>query len=230
MQKERLLRPVFLIGFMGSGKTSVGKALARLADMEFLDTDEMIVEAQQMPITQIFAEQGETYFRDLETQLLRDLEKRMITENADEKSCGIAAFGGDENRHDRDCSSSRISSADSNEGGNNHEGGKREKSEGSRSCVISVGGGMPMREENRAIMRRIGTVIYLKAEPDTLVQRLSGDTTRPLLQGGDLRQRILTLMEKRGSIYAQASHIQLYTDGMSVQQAARSIARQLKNS
>ena len=57
MQKERLLRPVFLIGFMGSGKTSVGKALARLADMEFLDTDEMIVEAQQMPITQIFAEQ-----------------------------------------------------------------------------------------------------------------------------------------------------------------------------
>ena len=47
-------RPVFLIGFMGSGKTTVGRMLARILGRTFLDTDEMIVQDQQMPITEIF--------------------------------------------------------------------------------------------------------------------------------------------------------------------------------
>ena len=174
-------RPVFLIGFMGSGKTTVGRTLAKLLDRTFLDTDERIVSEQGMPITQIFAEHGEAYFRDLETELLRQLEKELT---------------------------------------------------GSNAPVISVGGGMPVREENRALMKRIGTVIYLKADPDTLVRRLEGDTSRPLLQGGDLKERILTLMEKRDSSYTQAAHIQLCTDSMSVREAARSASRliQTKNS
>ena len=74
----------------------------------------------------------------------------------------------------------------------------------------------------------ISIVIYLKASPDTLVERLKGDTSRPLLQGGNMREKILSLMEKRDSFYTQAAQIQLFTDEMSVRETARCAARQIK--
>ncbi len=70
---ERLRRTVALVGMPGAGKTSVGMALARLLAAPFLDTDREIEAAAGRTIAEIFAEQGETFFRDRETRVLRRL-------------------------------------------------------------------------------------------------------------------------------------------------------------
>jgi len=64
---------VFLIGFMGAGKTTVGRHLARLLGWDFLDLDERIVANERLGIAQIFAVKGEAYFRRLETEILASL-------------------------------------------------------------------------------------------------------------------------------------------------------------
>ena len=80
---ESIMENIILTGYMGSGKTSVGKDIAKLVRYTFVDTDEMIVEQQRRSINDIFATDGEQAFRDMETALLR----RLIDE-------GQAAFGG----------------------------------------------------------------------------------------------------------------------------------------
>jgi shikimate kinase len=63
----------FLIGYRGSGKTTVGRALAARLGWDFLDTDERVESAAGMSIKDIFATEGETAFRDRETAVLADL-------------------------------------------------------------------------------------------------------------------------------------------------------------
>lgn len=149
---------MILIGFMGSGKSTVGRRLAKEAGLPFVDSDDLIEAQAHMKISDIFSEYGESYFRDLETLTLRQLiesEERM---------------------------------------------------------VIAVGGGLPMRPENREYLKQLGSVIYLSAKPETLQQRLSGDTSRPILQGGNLMEKIVTLMAERAAIYEQAADIKVITD------------------
>lgn len=64
---------VFLIGFMGSGKTHWGKQLAAKLKIPFYDLDEVIVEKEERSVTEIFAECGEEYFRVLEKDTLESL-------------------------------------------------------------------------------------------------------------------------------------------------------------
>ncbi len=64
---------VFLIGFMGAGKTAVSKELAKKAQMKLIDTDEYIEQKANMKIPEIFERYGEKYFRDLETKCLREI-------------------------------------------------------------------------------------------------------------------------------------------------------------
>ena len=63
----------FLIGFMGSGKTHWGELLAHELHLPFFDLDKVITEAEQKPVTAIFAENGEEYFRVKEKELLEEL-------------------------------------------------------------------------------------------------------------------------------------------------------------
>lgn len=87
---------IFLIGFMGAGKSTIAGALGKQLDMERIEMDEMIVENQGMPITEIFAKYGEPYFRDLETNTVIELQKRSRTI----VSCGGGAVMREENaRH-----------------------------------------------------------------------------------------------------------------------------------
>lgn len=76
---------VVLIGAPGSGKTTVGRALARTLDVEFMDTDAEIERLSGQSIPDIFIERGESVFRDLETTALR---------NALESCSGVLALGG----------------------------------------------------------------------------------------------------------------------------------------
>ena len=56
---------IFLIGFMGAGKTTIGSLLADKINFNFYDTDQMIVEQESREIVEIFKSNGEDYFRDL---------------------------------------------------------------------------------------------------------------------------------------------------------------------
>lgn len=64
-------KPIFLIGYMGSGKTTLGKKLASKLDLPFIDTDEEIVKQIGMSITEYFSQHGEAAFRELEREQLR---------------------------------------------------------------------------------------------------------------------------------------------------------------
>lgn len=66
------MRPVFLIGFMACGKTTLGRALAAACpDLRFVDLDDAIVRSAGMPVSEIFAARGEAGFRQLEAGVLR---------------------------------------------------------------------------------------------------------------------------------------------------------------
>lgn len=61
---------VYLIGFMGSGKTTVGRKLAKKLHFNFIDTDQMIEEQTGLSVSKIFSQEGEDYFRELERHVL----------------------------------------------------------------------------------------------------------------------------------------------------------------
>lgn len=61
---------IYLIGFMGAGKTSIGKKLARKINFQFVDLDDLIEAESEQKITEIFEEKGENYFRKLEQKVL----------------------------------------------------------------------------------------------------------------------------------------------------------------
>ena len=68
------MRNVFLIGFMGSGKSTIASCLVKNYGMDMIDMDQLIVEREGMSISDIFAQKGELYFRDVETNLLIEIQ------------------------------------------------------------------------------------------------------------------------------------------------------------
>src|SRR5215217_1973749 len=70
------MNSVFLIGFMGSGKTFVGKKLAQLLKTTFIDLDEVIEKSEEKTISQIFSQNGEEFFRERESHYLKSLSER----------------------------------------------------------------------------------------------------------------------------------------------------------
>lgn len=146
------MKNIILIGFMGCGKTSVGKRLAQTLECEFLDTDELIEKEQQRTISEIFATDGEAAFREMETECLRSLLNQL-----------------------------------------------------GEGFVLSVGGGLPIREANRSLLKELGDVVLLQVTPDVVYKRLRNDKTRPLLQDKNPRGRIWDLMSARKSFYEDAA-------------------------
>lgn len=71
-----LVKPVYFVGFMGAGKTSVSQYLAKTLGLASIDADEYLELLEDRVIADIFAEDGEDYFRDMETVYLRELSKR----------------------------------------------------------------------------------------------------------------------------------------------------------
>lgn len=152
---------IILIGFMGCGKSTVGRKLANALSYEFMDTDTVIEETYGKTISKMFEEDGEEAFRKAETELLRKLEKE------------------------------------------------------AKGLVIATGGGMPMREENVACMRNIGTVVFLEAKIETILERLKNDTGRPLADGEDREKKLRPLYEKRLPVYLDAAELRLDTEDKS---------------
>lgn len=77
---------IALIGFMGSGKTTVGKLLAKTMEMKFVDIDKVIEAHEKKSINDIFKEKGQNFFRDLEREI--------ISQESLKNNCVIATGGG----------------------------------------------------------------------------------------------------------------------------------------
>ena len=168
-------RNLVLTGFMGSGKTSVGVRLSYRMRMSVEDTDKLIERREGRSISEIFAAEGEAYFRRRETELLEELSRK--------------------------------------------EGSAR---------IYSVGGGTPVNPKNRQLLKRLGTVVWLRIRPETVYGRLKGDTTRPLLQCEDPLNRIRELIAGREEAYATCADITVDVDGMETEEILIKIEEELK--
>jgi len=87
-------KTIVLVGMMGAGKTAVGQALARMLAVPFLDSDEEIRRAANMDISEIFARDGEAFFRDREAEVIA----RLLEEQRCVLSTGGGAFLAERNR------------------------------------------------------------------------------------------------------------------------------------
>jgi shikimate kinase len=77
--------------------------------------------------------------------------------------------------------------------------------------VIATGGGVVLREENRVILRRHCTVVYMRAHADELKRRLAGNTDRPLLQVDDPLAKLRELYAQRDPLYRRTAHFVIET-------------------
>ena len=166
---------IILIGFMGCGKSTVGVKLSYRLRRTIEDTDKLIEKEEGRTISEIFAVDGEEYFRNLETECLKNMRKTVHNQ------------------------------------------------------IISVGGGLPMREENHKLLKELGTVIYLRASADTIYERLKYDTTRPLLQGDNPQEKIRTLLNKRAATYEQAADVIVDVDNKDFEAILDEIVKYLQN-
>ena len=151
-----LFMKLFLIGFMGSGKSHIGKQLAQLLDYLFIDTDHLLENTEGSSVAQIFETRGEVAFRQLESDTLKGLSKW-------------------------------------------------------DNIVVATGGGAPCFHDNMTYINSSGISIYLKTDPNLLLQRLLPESEkRPLLRGrseADLLAFIESKVSERTAFYGQADII-----------------------
>jgi shikimate kinase len=97
--------------------------------------------------------------------------------------------------------------------------------------VLAAGGGAPMRSESRQAMRAAGKVIWLKARPETILTRMSGDATtaarRPDLTDKGPLEEVVHLLQRRTPVYRESAHLELDTEGKSPEQIASEILTEL---
>lgn len=152
------MKSIFLIGFMASGKTTLGRALAAaMPGVRFIDLDEAIEAEAGRSVADIFADEGEAAFRRIESDVLR-----------------------------------KVSHCDS---------------------IIACGGGTPCRPENMDFMLEVGSVIYLTATSDRIVQRLqeAPPGRRPLVDAlldntEKLKEYVDNMIATRECYYKRAHH------------------------
>lgn len=165
-----------LIGYRGTGKTTVARLVALEMGWEWVDMDVEIELRAGKSIAAIFADDGEPAFRDLESRVLMDLSKR-----------------------DR--------------------------------LVIASGGGVVLRQENRQALKQSGMVVWLKALPGTILDRVAADHStsqrRPQLTTAGGLPEVLQLLNQRTPLYSQCANLAIQTDEMQPNEIAAAIVHAL---
>ena len=151
------MKNLYLIGFMGAGKSTIAWALAKKCPAKRIEMDQLIEEQQGMAIKDIFAAHGENYFRDLETELLRSFSE-------------------------------------------------------STGYVVSC-----------------GCIVFLRATPETIYERVKDSTNRPILNGNMNVEYIRELMEKRRPRYEAVADICVDTDGKDVENISEEILKAVED-
>ena len=169
---------IVLIGYRGSGKSTIGYKLANRLWQEVVDTDALIVKKAGKTIAEIFEQDGEQRFRDLETEVVKEVAKL-------------------------------------------------------QDVVISLGGGAVVREENRRALKEAGhKIVYLKCDPEVLLQRIQSDAatsmSRPNLTNlfGGIEE-IEKVLAAREPIYRELMTAELDVTNLSVEDAVVYIVRLL---
>ena len=198
---------ITLTGFMGCGKSSVGRCLSELLCCPFIDLDEAICDRAGKSIPEIFASEGETEFRKLEAETLRSILTPSGTVRTEKQSLALQAM---------------VPSLCG-------QRGSTVSPSLQHRMVIALGGGTVMTPECSEIVKERSVCIYLKASIDTLVRHLETEASgRPMLQGDSLRSRIEELMNIRTETYESIAHITIETDGKSVEAIAEEIINRLQ--
>ncbi len=164
---------IFLIGFMGCGKSTVAAELNQAYGMYVVEMDQEISVRQKMSIPEIFEQYGEEYFRDLESDLLKKIQV-----------------------------------------GSNQ--------------VISCGGGVVLREQNVAEMKKNGKIVLLTAKPENILRRVIGNDDRPVLKGRKTVKDISELMEARREKYESAADVIVATDDKRIIEICEEIMQKIK--
>lgn len=148
---------IVLCGFMGCGKSTVGKLLAERLKLTFCDTDSYIEQREDCSISEIFERRGEDCFRTVEKAVIKELSNK-------------------------------------------------------KGLVIATGGGVVINPNNAENLRKTGLVVFLDVTPETVLKRLEGDTTRPLLMRDDKETAVRELLNRRKPIYQAAAHFTVNAD------------------
>jgi shikimate kinase len=168
----RSIQNLALIGFMGTGKSSVGRMAADALRFTFLDTDTVIEARAGKSIADIFQHDGEPAFREWERRVVEELTRRKHT-------------------------------------------------------VIATGGGLPVNPANLTSLKSHALVVCLWASPDTILERVSGHSHRPLLNEPNPKEKIQELLAVRGPFYRQAD-VLVNTEMRSLREVAQQVLHQFR--
>ncbi len=167
---------VTLIGYRGTGKSTVAQQLAARLNWECCDSDKIIEARTGTSIADIFAEDGEPHFRHLERVVLDELLQR-------------------------------------------------------ENVVVSAGGGAVLDEVTRHAMSEAGPVVWLKASPQTILERINSDPnsakTRPALTDADPLDEIKAKLLERNHYYGSIAALIVDTDERNVTSIVDEIVAQL---
>ena len=169
---------IYLIGYRCTGKSSVGKFLAKKLGWQFIDADIELVKEHGMTISEIVAEQGWESFRKKEKAIIK-----------------------------------RLNSLD--------------------EYVIATGGGAILDEENVKNMKKSGISIWLRANPETVKDRILKDETtedsRPSLTSKGLMEEIEETLIYRNPFYENAMDFSVDTDNIDIENVCIAAQKKLRN-
>lgn len=153
-----LKESVYFVGFMGAGKTTVARRLARMCHAASVDVDAYIERREGKRVKEIFAEEGEQRFRDIEHDALVE-----------------------------------IGELD--------------------PLLVSCGGGIVLRPENREFLKESGFVVYLQVDAAEAAGRISDISTRPLFKDIEAAEEI---RQTRLALYQEVADVLIDTSGKSM--------------
>src|SRR5437870_5185674 len=164
---------LFLVGMPGSGKSTLGRLLARRLDKTFIDADAELEHRLGVTIAVIFELEGEPGFREREAGMLAELINGSNT-------------------------------------------------------ILSTGGGVVLRPDNRERLTQNGTVLYLHATPATLWERTRRSKHRPLLRAENPLARLEELYAVRDPLYRSIADFVVESDRDQVTRLAQRLEEQLR--
>ena len=169
---------IYLIGYRGVGKSSVGRSLALGLGRNFIDTDTELAAQAGMTISEYVTHMGWAAFREMERSIVQQVCK-----------------------HDMQ--------------------------------VVATGGGVVLDPHNTQSMRNTGLVVWLKASPESIQERLDSDRqskhTRPALSAQGTMSEIEEILNQRTPFYKQAMDLDIVTDGLTVDQICTALVSQLSS-